>query len=203
MERPYWSRNHAGFVVSSVVPTKKQRKGGRQTVADFYGVPVESERVVFVIDQSGSMGGFGDQENELDKAVKQMLKVIRRMKNSARVNVIFFESGIHRWADKLRKLDKKTRASLKKYVERQQPTGGTNLYDGLELAMKMRDVDTIYLLSDGSPGSGKWVEDEDILREIGKLNKKLRIQIHCVSLGRSSTLLKNLAEQSGGSYAQK
>jgi len=199
----WWSRNHAGFVVSQVVPAKKQRKGGRQTVADFYGVPVESERVVFVIDQSGSMGGFGDQETELDKAVKQMLKVIRRMKNSARVNVIFFESGIHRWADKLRKLDKKTRASLKKYVERQQPTGGTNLYDGLELAMKMRDVDTIYLLSDGSPGSGKWVLDEDILREIGKLNKKLRIQIHCVSLGRNSTLLQNLAEQSGGTYARR
>jgi HEAT repeat protein len=204
----WWSRNHASFVVSAVVPAKKKRKGGRQTVADFYGVPVESERVVFVIDKSGSMGGAffrGEklQDNELDKAVKEMLKVVRRMRNGAQVNVVFFESGIERWAKKLRKLDKKTRASLQSYVEAQEPTGGTNLYDGLEMAMRMRDVDTIYLLSDGAPGSGKWVADEDILREIGKLNKKLRIQIHTVSLGRESDLLKQLAEQSGGTYVRR
>ncbi len=45
-----------------------------------------------------------------------------------------------------------------------------------------------------------FVEEENILREIGKRNKRLRIQIHCVALGYGSSLLEKLAEQSGGTY---
>ena len=46
----------------------------------------------------------------------------------------------------------------------------------------------------------RYAKPKDILREIGKRNKRLRVQIHCVSIGRDSTLLKKLAAQSGGMY---
>jgi len=199
----WWANEGDAFVVPAVIPVKKKSKGGRRTVSSFYGVPVESERVVFVIDQSGSMGGTSSSETELDKAVQQTLKVIAGMRNGAMVEVIFFESRIHPWAKKLVKLDAAKRTRLKKHLLAQSPTGGTNLYDGLEMALKIKDVDTIYLLSDGAPGSGKFVLEEDIVREIGKLNKRLRIQIHGISIGRESSLLKKLSEQSGGTYARR
>ncbi len=199
----WWSRNHSGFVVPADIPTKKKSRGGRKTVADFYGVPVESERVAFVIDQSGSMSGFGTEESSLDKAVKEVLKVIASMKNGAMVNVIFFESGIRPWRKKLVKLTKGARAKLKTHLLKQQPMGGTNLYDGLERAVKLKGVDTIYLLSDGAPSAGRFVDSVDILREIGKHNKRLRVQINCISIGVDSDLLKKLAEQSGGTYARR
>ena len=199
----WWSRNYSSFVVPDEIPTKKKSKAGRRTVANFYGVPVESERITFVIDQSGSMSGWGGGESELDKAVKEVLKVIASMKNGAMINVIFFETGVHSWSKRLVKLTRKSRVKLKSHLLRQQPMGGTNLYDGLERAIKLKGVDTVYLLSDGAPGVGKFVEDDDILREIGKLNKRLRIQIHCISIGSDSDLLKKLAEQTGGSYAKR
>ena len=55
--------------------------------------------------------------------------------------------------------------------------------------------------SDGSPGSGKFVAHDDILREIRKLNQTRRIAIHCISLGNDSDLLRALASQNGGTYA--
>ena len=64
-------------------------------------------------------------------------------------------------------------------------------------------MDAIYLLSDGAPNAGKFEEMGDILREIKKLNKTRRVQIHCVSLARDSDLLKELAEQNGGTYVQR
>ncbi len=71
------------------------------------------------------------------------------------------------------------------------------------MALLTDGVDAIYLLSDGSPGSGKFVAKDDILREIKKLNKTRRVQIHCVSLGRDSDLLTELAQQNDGSYAKR
>ncbi|MEM8883508.1 MAG: HEAT repeat domain-containing protein [Planctomycetota bacterium] len=210
----WWSRNHSGFRVPAAVPTKKKGKGGeRRTVASFYGVPVDSERVAFVIDRSGSMGGgfsFGangeleqSKKTDLDKAIEQTIRVSEKLKDGSHINVIFFETGVQQWSDKLVKLTPGTRRKLRNYLERQQPGGSTNLYGGLVKAMSMRDVDTIYLLSDGSPTEGKYTEDEDVLREIGKLNKRLRIQIHCIALGFRSDLLEKLAAQTGGTYVQK
>jgi len=95
------------------------------------------------------------------------------------------------------------RASLAKHLRSQRPTGGTNLYDGLEMALLTKDVDTIYLLSDGSPGSGKFVAAADILREIGKLNRTRRVAIHCVAVGFDSPLMRELAAQNGGQYVRR
>jgi hypothetical protein len=81
--------------------------------------------------------------------------------------------------------------------------GGTNLYDGLELALLTKDVDTIYLLSDGSPGSGKFVQHADILREVRRINRTRRVAIHCVAVGFDSKLMKDIAAQNGGQYVRR
>ena len=67
----------------------------------------------------------------------------------------------------------------------------------------MRDVEEIYLLSDGRPGAGRYRRTADILREVAKLNRKRRIAIHCVSLGVESLLLKRIAEENNGTYTRR
>ena len=199
----WWAQQQGGFVVPTAIPTRKQRKDGNTTVSTFYGVPVESERVVFVIDQSGSMAALGDTKDKLGPAVRETLKVIAKMRDGSKVNVVFFGTKVHTWSDNLRELGKNSRRELAEHLNRQKPLGDTNLYGGLELALSMDGVDTIYLLSDGEPSSGRFVVDEEILREIGKRNKRLRVQIHCISLDEDSPLLKKLAEQSGGTYVAR
>ena len=164
---------------------------------------MDSTHVVFVVDQSGSMGGGSIGETELDTAVKSVIEAVSKLPKGARVNVIFFETNIHVWAKKLVKMNKQSFATLKKYLLRRQPRGSTNLYDALELALKYKDVDTIYVLSDGSPNMGKFTSSRDIRREIRKINEFKRVVIHAVAVGYNSALLKALAAENGGRYVQK
>ena len=80
-----------------------------------------------------------------------------------------------------------------------QRTGGQALAESL-----LREgVDTIFVLSDGVPGAGKYVTTPDILRAVRRLNQTRRIAIHCVSIGMRSELLQRLAEENGGRYAER
>ena len=81
--------------------------------------------------------------------------------------------------------------------------GGTNLYDGLALALADEEVDTIFLLSDGVPGVGTYVAKDDILRAVKRLNQTKRVAIHAVSIGRDSALMRELAEENGGKYVRR
>ena len=52
-------------------------------------------------------------------------------------------------------------------------------------------------------GDVVYVAPDDILRAVARLNQTRRITIHCVSLGRESQLLQQLAEAHGGRYVRR
>jgi len=200
----WWAEHGRGFKVPKEIPQKrKQRPGG--TVASFYGLPLDTDRVVFVIDQSGSMSATDPRTKvtRLNTSIGETLAAVGRLNPRDRINVIFFESTVHTWKKKLVPLNAANRASLKTYLASRRPTGGTNLYDGVELALNHSDVDTIFLLSDGAPGTGKFTSTPDILRGVGRLNQTRRIAIHCISVGADSDLLKKLAAANGGKYVRR
>ncbi len=199
----WWLEHGETFEVPEKVPEIKPDDHGGRSVASFYGVPVETDRLIFVIDQSGSMSSASGNRTKLEVAVEQTLKVVKTLGKNARLNVILFETAIHSWQKHLVKVNAGTRGALRKHLESKRPMGGTNLYDGLEMALLTREVDTIYLLSDGAPGSGKFVKHEDILREVMKINRTRRIAIHCIAVGFDSSLMKELAAQNGGQYVRR
>lgn len=207
--RLWWTENGKTFAVPDEVPVLPDRSAGR-TSAGFYGIPIVSERIVFLIDQSGSMSAIGEQKehyaekslNRLEVAVRETLGALAKLGDRAKVNVILFHSTIHPWEEQMKRLGP-NRKKLKSKLESQRPMGGTNIYDGLELALRMKDVDTIFLLSDGSPGQGKFVATPDILRAIRRENQTRRIAIHCVAVGMDSELLRKLAAQNGGNYVRR
>lgn len=208
--RAWWKQHGATFEVPEMAPDMVDKDIGG-TSAGFYGIPVDTERVVFVIDQSGSMsaaGLRGDQDednnkNRLQIAVQEVLKALDQLPKAARANVVLFHTTIHPWEDKLVKLSSANRSKLRNHLTRQNPTGGTNLYDGIEAALQMEDVDTIFVLSDGAPGAGKYTQPRDILRGIRGLNQVRRIAIHCVSIGMDSDLMRNIARENGGKYVTR
>jgi HEAT repeat protein len=200
----WWREYGEGFVMPVEVPVRKVRKDGRRTVATFYGVPVESDRVVFVIDHSGSMGRRRSRGGtEFEKAVEETLKVASQLESGAKLNVILFESRVTRWKKGLVPVTRRSRAALERYLATKSERGGTNLYDALEMALLTEEVDSVYLLSDGYPTEGRFVGPEDIVREVRKLNRIRRIAIHCVALGWDSDLLRDLADQSGATYTRR
>jgi len=203
--RSWWAKNKDGFKVPADVPERKSSNAG--TVASFYGLPVKTARVCFVLDRSESMAAVDprsmSKRTRMETAVEQLLGAVKRLKNNARVNVVFFDSGWQAWKKKLIALSPEVRSALTAHVKKAKPQGATHLYGGLWQAFQNPGVDTIFLLSDGAPTAGERTATEDILASVARLNRIRRVAIHCVSIGTDSELLRRLAKQNAGTYARR
>jgi len=200
----WWADRGGRFVVPAAPPGEApKRPGERRTVAQFFGVPIESKHVIFVIDQSASMSTPEGGGSRWDLAVRELEQAAAALPPGARINVVFFESDVGRWRPRLTAVSKRTLAQLSRDLAARAPTGGTHLYDGLELAFADPDVEEICLLSDGQPSGGRFTTEGDILREVRRLNLLRRAVVNCVSLGGGSSLLRRLAKENDGTCVER
>jgi hypothetical protein len=204
--RRWWREQGDAFVVPADPPEPRAPAAGeRRTVATFYGVAVEENAVVFVLDRSASMlqrdaaGG----RSRFDVAVGEVVGAVGKLGKGVRVNVIVFGTDVWRWRKAMTPWQGATPAELAADLARLSPEGGTYLYDALETALAEEEVEAIYLLSDGEPSGGKFTDAARILAEVGARNRFTRATIHCVAVGLDSWLLKQLAARHGGSYVRK
>ncbi|MFQ5844996.1 MAG: hypothetical protein ACE5JG_08410, partial [Planctomycetota bacterium] len=105
------------------------------------------------------------------------------------------------------------RAAARKFVEKLQVAGATNIYDALVASLEVcgpprsRDPDpvgdTIFFLTDGRPTHGRIVDAMQILEEITALNKRYGVVIHTVGVSKeqNAAFLLNLARRNRGQYA--
>jgi HEAT repeat protein len=176
----------------------------------YYGFPIRSSKLVFVLDISRSMGWNG----RLDRAKDELARVFREMPSTTRFNIVTYSDGAEMWKPSLREATPTTVASAIKYVERQKPDNGTNTYEALMVAMSDPDADTIYFLSDGHPSIG--LSDPDlILAALRKENRHRNVHVHCVALiigeppigyagredrTRATSFMERLAAENGGEF---
>lgn len=199
--KSWWAVKKDTFVFSDKVEGVGAGVGGGVETT-YFGVPVLSERIIFCLDISGSMSTpAGEVGSRLDLAKKELTAVLKSLGKKVYVNLIFFETTVEPWQKKLVPLGRFRSKAIKK-VNSISIRGGTNIYDTLETAFEDPDVDTIYLLSDGAPGSGKITDTREILREIRKKNRSRQIIINTISLG-TSAFMRDLAGQNGGTCVEK
>lgn len=180
----------------------------RSAVARFFGIPVHSERVIFIIDVSGSMmaslrGRYVGRPGEvrLVRAKYELSAAIRDLASTAQFNILAFSSGVSQWADRsVGAEEAPAREEALAWVSRLGAIGGTNLYGAMIAAMDDPYVDTIVLLSDGEPTVGKLQDPGAIRADIARRNQGRGIIIHTVSLGARLRTLEWLAEDSGGRH---
>jgi HEAT repeat protein len=195
--KEWWAGEKERFEVPDQAAARVSSQAGMTT---YHGVPVLSNRIVFVMDMSGSMSETTGAETRMDQAKKELSRVLSQLGSTAQVNMIFFDDRIEPWHKGLVPV----RQNLKEaqaVVQRLAPRGQTNIFDSLELAFAHRDADTIYLLSDGDPTNGRVIEPDDILREVRKMNRLRQIVIHTISFG-SSRFMRTLAAENGGQYVE-
>ena len=203
----WWRSNAEDFRAGRVNPAKPPEGPGRTT---FYDVPLASTRVCFVIDRSPSMRANG----RFQTARKDLLELIERMPDGARVNIVFFGATASFWAKTTRMLDGQARKDIVRWVEDQDLEGGTDLYRALDKALgmvgwtdtgKLREdgVDTLFVLSDGEATVGRLQDDELIARVIARKARYLRPVIHAVALASAAPSMRLLAELTGGEYRMK
>lgn len=203
----WWADHGATFEFPEEPPSLAHTDA--TTRAEFFGIPLHSNRVVFVVDRSGSMAAEDGPATgtisgtRLEVACHELRRTVAAMADDARVNVIFFDHGVDEWRTKLTKLNRGTRSALDRHLDAQEPDGGTNIYDSLVQALEDEEADTIVLLSDGEPSAGVFTDAQRIRSGIEKLNGPRRIVIHCVAVGMNSYLMRGLAADNGGTYIRR
>lgn len=176
--------------------------------AEFFGIRIESHRVLFIIDVSGSMNEpvrmrYVDEpgESRMDVAKRELAKAIKSLDESALFNITAFSGGVESWADKgIESSKESTREDALEYVGRLGAGGGTNLYGSLEFAFEDLDVDTIFVLSDGEPSVGDIIDPQLIREAVQEMNATRGVVINTIAIGSSLEILEWLAEDNGGTH---
>lgn len=174
----------------------------------FFGIRIVSERVLFIIDISGSMAEplrpktvSEKPDTRMEVAKRELSDAIDGLPDGAVFNIVPFSGSVLSWQDGGGvPASKESRVDAQDWLSVLDASGGTNLYDALMYAFEDPDVDTIYLLSDGEPSVGDLIDPQLIRDDIADRNKNRGMEIHTIAIGTGLQVLEWLAEDSGGSY---
>ncbi len=187
------------------------------TSASFFQVPILSDRLVFILDLSGSMRDPSPdpQVTKLEAAKQGMIETIRALDPRARFGILglgadedgsYSMRGRKTWGGRLALLPATAcfKADAERFVRRLDARGWTNIFDAIEHAFSAPDVDTVFLYSDGGASRGVFSANGEILEHVARMNRFRKIVIHTVEVPGERNpednrrLLARLAEQSGG-----
>lgn len=203
----WWKSSRDGFALVPAEAFEQQRRRRRPAAeggtTTYYGIPLISERVVFVVDVSGSMAaqvGTGGR-TRLDEAKRQLKRVVEATPKHFQFDIVPFQSTESAVFGALSPATEQARTTALAQIEALVPRGGTNVHAALQRAFASDGVDTIYLLSDGSPSAGEITDPDELADEVARWNRTRQVRIHCISIGADSAMLKRIAEDSGGEYA--
>jgi hypothetical protein len=209
----WWKTAQAGQGGASQEP-----EAGTVTRAAFFGLHPLTDRVVFVIDRSGSMsssigtvaggtaaGGKAVEVTRYREALRQMLAFLAALGPSTKFRIVLFESSLHVWNEKLQPATKANLDSAERWCAKQQPEGGTMLRSAIEDVLRIGpddsldlariEEDTVIVLCDGETTEGpQWVEPL-----LARINGDACMEFDCVQIGSAGDgTLQKLAALSGG-----
>ena len=184
-------------------------QGGTEIVsrASFFGLDLETDKVLFVVDRSGSMRtAFGTSgRSRYDEAIDQLFRFLEAAGPETRFNVVLFAERGYRWRTRLASADAGSLREARQWLESRSPKGGTELREGLRTGLELGrsdeltparvEADTVVVLCDGETSEGPaWVAPW-----LARENAAAQLVFHCVRIGASGNgTLEALAEGTHG-----
>ncbi len=192
------ARNHSvtGLVAAS-------RKGGTETVASFFGLPVDSRRVSILVDGSGSMRIFkiGDRTGA-EAGALELDRYFDRLDPSAKFNLgIVGPEGVVPAFQRMQLIGPRTRAKAQGFLQSWDYSSTSALFDALVEAQEKPEVDTIVLITDGGSSSGSHQFAGHMLERLGQEYLRTGVRIHTICVGTDRPKIKflqDLARLTGG-----
>ena len=166
----------------------------------YYGLPLFAERLVFVLDTSGSMSGA-----RIQAAKRELVRAITNLPGNAHFGVVVFNSSVNVWQKKLVEATPQAKNAAIHYVNNQDVGANTASYNALEAAFGY-DTEAIYFLSDSAPHGGKIPAPVNIVTTITAMNKTRRVSLYTIGIGAGlpggplDVFLRTLAEENLGLY---
>jgi von Willebrand factor type A domain len=205
MEAPAWARWWEDVKDTYEYPARSIETPYRSVALEsqsgyYYGLPLFAQRVVFVLDTSGSMIG-----PRIAAAKRELMQAIGGLPDHVHFGVVVFNGTVAVWHKQLLKASDENKHAALHYVDAQVAQSNTASYDALETALGF-DTEAIYFLSDGAPHGGKITAPVDIVEAITQANRSRRVSIYTIGIGAGipggplDLFLKTLAEQNLGLY---
>lgn len=227
----WWEANKDNFEVPAKSRSAKAKPGADPTVALFFDIPLLSDRLIFLIDFSGSMKheappnpgetapqGPGEEgRRKIDIALGELERAIGKFPPERKFNIILVSTEATQMKARqvFPKLSAATPQNQKQAIQKVRSTwkrledirrGRGDVYDAILEAFGDQEVDTLVVLSDGVPTYGKFVELPTFLENLGQENQTRKIAIHTVLTGEKGTDIKfmqELAESTGGLFVHR
>ncbi|MDH3585222.1 MAG: hypothetical protein OER86_13505, partial [Phycisphaerae bacterium] len=175
----WWQENEDTFAVD-LAATRRYRKKTRiqdikvNSLTTFYGLPIISDRVVFVLDTSASMKGekIADLKSHMQDVLKDLPKHLL-------FNIVDF-GGVINILRPGAMIEARYQYKVGELINDLSLTFGTRTFDAMEKAAELPRMDTIAYLSDGAPVGGQFNAWDRIIRTMDLYNRYRPIAIHTV-----------------------
>lgn len=175
--------------------------GDGQGGTSLFGIWDSGQRIVYVIDRSGSMQDFG----KLDAARSELKSSLARLDASIEFQVLLYNQQVQplnvRGSQGLARATVVNRNQILSQTQVVLPDGGTQHRAALQAALRLRPT-VVYFLTDAEANGLTPDEISTIARQLAGATR-----IHCIQFGetpgevpRAGNWLQQLAEAFGGKY---
>ncbi|HYF48254.1 MAG TPA: VWA domain-containing protein [Planctomycetota bacterium] len=221
----WWERNEKDWVfdpAKAKTPVYNYELTEKKEV-EYYDIPVVENRLVIVLDCSGSMQ-MGGSPNRMEQAKDALKLLISRLRDKQMFNIVTFSNAPRRWK-KTPPLVQATEAARKEataYVEALTAGGGTQTTSTMEETLREVAIttgcETIFLVTDGNPNPwSQEVTNEMQVRHISWINESLKVRINTIGIynrvaadnkypaedkEKMQEFLKKLAQNNDGIYKE-
>jgi Mg-chelatase subunit ChlD len=197
----------------------------------YYGIPQEGHSIVYVIDCSGSMqvsikapkhdaNGPVDAgpDSRMEATKDALIEVLGKLTKEDKFNVVCFNDVVLPYLKSMTVATPKEIAKAQEWVRALHPASTTNIHDAMQEAFRLAGmgaqdkyyksaVDTIFLLTDGSPTRADNQPDstERILEACRRWNPVKHVVIHTIGIGKelNAPFLQQIAKENGGRFVQQ
>ncbi|HUR27505.1 MAG TPA: VWA domain-containing protein [Planctomycetota bacterium] len=185
----------------------------QRTGAAFFGLRPCTDRVVFVIDRSGSMQapfGTDKSSSRYNEALRQLGVFLQQLGPRTHFNVILFSDEPRVWSTALKPATPLMIESVLRWARTLSPDGGTMLRPAVARALELDprtevpdlaklEADTVIVLCDGATTEGlSWVSPL-----LSATTEATCVRFDCVQIGNTGNgTLEALSAESGGQFVR-
>ncbi len=181
---------------------EKKDKGQVSSVSQIPGLPTYSDRIVYLMDFSGSI--WNEQAN--GKTRKQMLdpllhKTLDALRDGTHFNLGPYTGAVKPWQRSLIEAKASKVKAAHKFIDQIKITGPGDFYLAVQWALEDPMVDTICVLTDGAPSGGRHWRMEQITERLLAQGELRPIRYDVVLVDAPGGLKRHwqrLADETGG-----
>ncbi|MHC4820927.1 MAG: HEAT repeat domain-containing protein [Planctomycetota bacterium] len=205
----WWEQHGHRFEPPDRPPVRRKRGGSS---ARFYDIPLDSDRIAFVLDTSRSMRDAarpGGTASKMELAIARTAATLASLRDRTALNVVSFGTTVTAWKPRLVPATLGARGDALRFLQKRPLQGRTNLFDAIAVALDDPAVDTVCVLTDGAPTAGEETSRRGFLAGLRRLRRWRPVRVHCVEVGGNTTgrrwrgFLAEVAAECGGVHVAR